>query len=191
MESLRQTNQTSRDRFDHCSVPEVCYRKGRDDVTAELRSAGYRAKRCEGSLSRRQINTETDSYTALKNRKGTRQRTKMRAEEEGTWTMKRTRLERRSGQRRGTRAGEWKLFRECSLHLGFSFVFSSGPRSSPSLWVLAGDYILGSGHSRVRSTTPTLSHSNAFEERNRTNIKKGVIFHRFRKKCSIPPCLRN
>lgn len=43
------------------------------------------------------------------------------------------------------RAGEWKLSGECSLHLGFRFVYSSGPRSSPSLWVLAGDYILGSG----------------------------------------------
>lgn len=43
------------------------------------------------------------------------------------------------------RAGEWKLSGECSLHLGFRFVYSSGPRSSPALWVLAGDYILGSG----------------------------------------------
>lgn len=63
--------------------------------------------------------------------------------------------------------------------VGECFVYSSGPSSLPSLWVLAGDYILGSGQrdgggatresgiTSCRSTTPTLSHS-----KNRTNIKK-------------------
>lgn len=54
----------------------------------------------------------------------------------------------RETERKRTRdEGRWveTVFRECSLHLGFSFVYSSEPRSSPSLWVLAGNYILGSG----------------------------------------------
>lgn len=82
--------------------------------------------------------------------------------------------------------------RERSLRLGSRFVYSS---SSPSLWVLAGDYILGSGVrsagggatpesdvTSCRSTTPTRSRSKTFEETNRTNIKKEF----FRRKCSTP-----
>lgn len=93
-----------------------------------------------------------------------------------------------------------ETFRGVFSASGFRFVYSSGPRSSPSLWVLAGDYILGSGQrdggraapesgiTSCRSTTPTLSHSKTFEERNRTNIKKETFvksrFHRFRRRRS-------
>lgn len=171
---------------------------------AELRSAGF------GLTVRRQLIREAKNNTepTLRFKK---QKRHMAKNEDGDWKRRKgdrkAETKPRREKTRRTR-NEWKLFGECSLHLGFSFVYSSGPRSSPSLRVLAGDYILGSGQRDVggrggiraipesgitfcRSTTPTLSHFQK-QERNRTHIKRGdKVFHHLRRKCSMPPCLRN
>lgn len=92
--------------------------------------------------------------------------------EEQRWRQVASKAERRRGRGRGMRGSV----------LCTSFVDSSGPRSAPSLWVLAGDYILGSGQrdggpGASSPAGPRHRHHPAptRDERNRTNTTKEKV----------------
>lgn len=157
------------------------------------------------------------NYAAFKkNRKGTRRKTEMKEEEEERqftdskaetkhfiWEIRKT---ARGRTRDGGQVSE-TVFGECSPRLGYSFVYSSGPRSSPSLWVLAGDYILGSGQrdggggplesqtsppvgpQHRHYPTPTRLKRETVQTLKRRRVQR--VFHRFRRRRSTPLCFRN